>query len=153
MSYNPYKKYCSSWWIYWLNLPHDIWFFIRKMWDYAPILWEDMDCDYIYLLRLMRFKIRRMRDLIGEDDFIAHTEDVVAEMAKADVLLRNVVDEDPDDEWSEHYNQFCIYKKITDPCGNEELHLKALRLTALRDKRNWLNLWKYLSKHAQGWWD
>jgi hypothetical protein len=153
MSYNPYRKYCVRWWKFWLNMPSDVLAFLRRVWDYAPLLWEDRDWDQAYLLRLMRFKIRRMRASMEKCAIMAHTEDVIAEMARADVLLRNVVDEDPDDEWSQHYSQWDSHIKAFKDCKNQREHRKALKLSLVREEKNWHDLWKHLDKYLRGWWD
>lgn len=153
MSYNPYKKYSSYWWRFWLRLPHDIFVFIVRMRDYAPLIWEDRDWDYSSLLHIMRFKIRRMRDCIGGNSLTAHCEDNVAEMAKADVLLRNVIEEDPDDEWSQHYSQWDSHIKAFKDCKNQREHRRSLNLSHLREERNWRALWRHMDKYLRGWWD
>jgi hypothetical protein len=153
MSYNPYKKYCSRWWAYWLNMPGDIKDFILRVWDYAPLLWEDRDWDYNCALRLVRFKLRRLRQHMEQHAIIAHAEDVVAELARADVLLRNVVDEDPDEEWSTHYFQWCQHAKSFNDCGNQKEHMRALRQTRMREERNWHTLWAYFDEKMRGWCD
>ena len=151
--YNPYKKYCWAWWRFWLNLPGDIWDFICKMRAYAPLLWEDRDWDFNGTMRIMRFKLRRLRDHIDQHAFIAHREDVVAQLAKVDVMLRNVIDEDPDDEWSMHYHQWDAHIRSFKDCKNPKEHKRALKLTWEREQRNWFSLWRYISKNARNWWD
>lgn len=153
MRYNPYKKYSSYWWKFWLNFPWDILHFVERMYDYAPLLWEDRDWDHAYLLRMMRFKIRRMRVNMEKYAIIAHAEDHVAEMAQADVLLRNVIEEDPDDEWSTHYSQWDSHIKRFTDCKNRREHMKSLNLSRAREERNWQNLWRHLDKYTRGWWD
>jgi hypothetical protein len=149
-NYNPYRKYCSSWWRFWLNVPADLLAFAKKLYDYAPILWEDRDFDHGYLLRMMRFKIRRMREHMEKHAIIAHAEDYVAEMALADVLLRNVQDEDPDDEWSLHWNQWHNKFKCS---ASKKVCNKALSDTHRRTERNWKRLWRHMDKYMRGWWD
>lgn len=153
MAYNPYRKYTPYWWRFWLNLPGDVMDFVMRLRDYAPLLWEDRDWDYAYLLKMMRFKIQRMRSCIEKNNIIAHTEDLVVEMAQADVLLRNVVDEDPDDEWSSHFSQWDTNIRRFKGCKNQREHKKALKLSWEREKRNWHLFWRHLEKHLQGWWD
>lgn len=151
--YNPYRKYCWAWWRFWLNLPGDLLVFARKMWDYAPLLWDDRDWDFNGVLRLARFKLRRLRDHIDHHAYIAHREDVVAELAHMDVLLRNVVEDDPDDEWSMHFNQWDLHTKGFKDCKNQTEHKQSLKQSWLRERRNWHRLWDYFEKHAQNWWD
>lgn len=151
MSYNPYRKYCSSWWKYWLNLPGDIWEFLVRMRDYAPLLWEDRDWDYAYLLHMMKFKLKRMRPVINQG-MAAHREQRAIEIHQAEVMIDNIF-EDPDDEWSMHYDQWDSHIKAFKDCKNRKEHLKALRLTQKREERNWKALWAHLDKNLRGWWD
>lgn len=153
MTYNPYKKYSSSWWRFWLNLPSDIFAFINRILDYTPLLWEDRDWDHADLLRMIRFKIRRMRKHMEKHAIIAHAEDHVTEMAQADVLLRNIIEEDPDDEWSAHYYQWDAHKKSFRDCKNPQEHTRALMLSQVRTERNWQQLWRHFDKYMRGWWD
>jgi len=153
VSYNPYRKYCGRWWKFWTYVPGDIWDFIVRMWEYAPLLWEDRDYDHAHLLRMMRFKINRMRRHMEKHAIIAHAEDHVAEMAQMDVMLRNVEDEDPDDEWSMHWNQWHMHLKNLNDCKDSVGCQKALRATSRRERRNWHAIWKHLDKYAGGWWD
>lgn len=153
MSYNPYKKYTTHWWRFWLRLPDDIFRFLVRVYTYLPLLWEDRDWDYNYLLRLMRLKIRRMRGSMDVDYHGVHGADRVAEMTKAEVLLRNVIEEDPDDEWERHWNLWHASLKNFKDCKNQKEHRRAAELSAVRQEKNWGILWQYLAKHAQGWWD
>lgn len=153
-NYNPYRRYCRLWWMYWSNLPGDILAFLRRLWDWAPLLWHDEDWDYAYLLRIMRFKVLRMRKHMEKRAIIAHAEDHTAEMAIADVLFRNVVEEDPDDEWSMHYNQWHIGLKFNEHCKAPGAACRlALNYSAKRGRRNWKKLWRHLDRYMQGWWD
>lgn len=152
MSYNPFIKYSSLWWRFWLHLPGDVFCFLVRIWDYAPLLWEDRDWDYAYLLRMMRFKIQRMRKSMERNTVIANAEDYVAETAAIDVLLRNVIDEDPDDEWSMHYDMCDDHTTGFGACKNRLEHGTAFSLSAAREKRNWKALWRHFDKYLLGWW-
>lgn len=153
MSYNPYRKYCGHWWKFWTYVPGDIWDFIVRMWEYAPLLWSDRDYDFVHLLRIMRFKLRRMRTHTESYAILAHAKDVVAELAQADVMLRNLVDEDPDDEWSMHWNQWHMNIKGLGDCKDPIGCRKARRATSRRERRNWHAIWSHLDKYAGRWWD
>lgn|SRR5574344_2581398 len=39
---------------------------IIKIFQYIPLLWEDEDWDYSYLLELIKFKLKRMRNNLEE---------------------------------------------------------------------------------------
>lgn len=152
MSYNPYRRYSSYWFKYWWNLPYDTWAFLKRVYEYAPILWDDRDWDYAHLLILLKYKLRRMRPVI-ENGIGAHSNLRSIEIHQAEVMIDNVF-EDPDDEWSLHHDQWHQNKDLNDPCpqSEEECH-KALTASAERSERNWHTLWKYMDEHCQGWWD
>lgn len=156
MSYNPYRKYSSYWWRYWLNLPSDAKHFAQRVWAYRELLWNDNDFDYAAILHIMRFKLLRLRKHMEEHAITAHSEDNVAELARVDVLLRNVIDEDPDNEWSRHADQWHHYHKDDwnlNKCGAKKECGKAARAGMDREERNWHLLWEHIDKHMRGWWD
>lgn len=153
MSYNPYKKYCGAWWRYWLNLPGHIGQYLKRIWDYRTLLWEDNDYDFNSVMRIMRFKLKRLRHHFEEHKIIAHAEDNVAALARVDVMLRNVIEKDPDDEWFLHYHRWDAYIKGFKDCKNPKEHRQALDLTWKREQRNWFCLWRYIAKNARNWWD
>lgn len=127
---------------------------LRNIVAWLPILWHDEDYDFTYTLRILRFKFKRLRQHMEQHTFIAHAEDVIAELAQADVYLRNVGDEDPDDEWSMHYDQWHTGLGINRPCGaGKKVCLKSLGDSAKRSRRNWRRVWRHIEKHAEGWWD
>lgn len=152
-SYNPYRKYCSAWWRYWTNVPGDIMGYFQRVWDYRILLWEDNDYDFNSVMRLMRFKLKRISKHFEKHNISAHCEDRVAELARLDVMLRNVIEDDPDDEWSMHYSQWDTFTKGFKDCKNQKEHKRALKLTWEREQRNWFGLWKYIAKNARNWWD
>lgn len=153
MSYNPYNRFCFRWWRYWLDFPSDSRKFLKRVWDYRGILWDDNDYDFATTLHMMRFKLKRLQDHMADHGNLTHTEDYVVELAKVDVLLRNVMDDDPDDEWLAHYNQWHIGLSLEKDCKKELEHKKVLRLSYERGERNWHALWRYLDKNMRNWWD
>lgn len=47
---------------------------IAKICAYIPVLWNDEDWDYSYLLDLIKFKLNRMKNTIYKNNFIARYE-------------------------------------------------------------------------------
>jgi hypothetical protein len=150
MSYNPYRKYCASWWRYWLNIPSDCLAFVKRVRDYAPILWNDNDWDYAAIIALIEFKIKLLAPVVGAGPG-AHREDKFAEMAKALVLLRNISD-DPDDEWDLHWHAY--HNDTTfEECGDKKACSEASMASMKRCERNWHRVWKHFDKYMRGWWN
>lgn len=154
MNYNPYRKYSSYWWKYWLNLPSDAKWFFKRIWLYRNILWNDTDYDFSSILRIISFKAQRMSEHFTKHRISARTLDNVAELAKLQTLLRNVMGEDPDDEWSLHHDQWHSKKGFNEPCPqSKKACLKASIASIVREERNWRALWAYIEAHMRGWWD
>lgn len=152
MSYNPYRKYSSFWWKFWGHLPSDIRDFVVRLWTYAPLIWEDRDWDYAFLLRMIKFKLKRMQPII-RDGIALHSHHKALEIHQAEIMIENIF-EDPDDEWMMHHGAWHQGKELDDPCpqSEEECH-KALMASHHRDERNWHALWKHLDDNMRGWWD
>lgn len=152
MSYNPYVRYSSYWWRYWLNGPFHVCSFLKRVWDYRKPLWEDNDYDYAAIIHMMRFKFKRLRNHMERHGLALDTEDRVAELAYVDMLFRNALDEDPDNEWTLHWDRFHTWTAELE-CHAERECAIAAKLAEERAARNWHTLWKYLDKHMQKWWD
>jgi len=60
---------------------------IRKIIAWLPLLWEDEDWDYSFLLKIMRFKIARMGECINGNEIIADHTKVYLETVKACDML------------------------------------------------------------------
>ncbi len=65
-----YKPSDFNHWKYWLRYEWHEWnpyrlarkiaHFLSNIWAYRHILWDDRDCDYVYLLEMMELKLLRM---------------------------------------------------------------------------------------------
>ena len=53
---------------------------IKRFWGYAPIVWADEDWDWVYILRMLKYKIKRTRDNIKENRNHEDCDETVAEM-------------------------------------------------------------------------
>ncbi len=79
----------------------------------------------------------------------AHWEHRKVEIATAQLLLSKI-DDDPDDEWNTHYNQWHIGSK---ECGDKAACKIALMFSSGREEGNWHHLWTYLDQNMRNWWD
>jgi len=148
MNNNPYRRFCREWWRYYLRIPQNTYEFVKRIIDYAPILWNDRDWDYSFLLRLLKFKLSRMETVCGSPkSHAADWEQIKVELATAQLLISKIED-DPDDEWSLHWDQYHL-SRCKDKCECDTARL----LSEQRRIRNWHALWKYLDKHMPRWWD
>ena len=58
--------------------------FIGRLFSWIPVIYSDEDWDYLYLLTIMEFKLKRMRKVIVEDDVHA---DASRTLKKIDIIL------------------------------------------------------------------
>jgi hypothetical protein len=84
--------------------------FPARLVAYLPLIWEDRDFDYGYVLSLMFFKLRRLRKHILDHNIIVRAEEVAAEIAHAEDLYNRYLEYDgvsPDEEqqlWNEFFD-------------------------------------------------
>ena len=70
----------------------------KKVQEYALFLAEDYDFDYTSLLRVMIYKISRIRALILKNNIIADAEKIAAQMKEAIDILQKVIDDNYHEE-------------------------------------------------------
>lgn len=133
-----------------LTFMKDLCSFVTRLIAWLPILWKDRDWDHAFLIDLIQFKVGRMRaHHIAQPRYgAAHWSHKVREMDE----FRHLVElyrEDADDEWNAHYYRYHNDLK----CSNLKECKKVLALSARRERRNWANMWRYLERHSEGWWD
>jgi hypothetical protein len=124
---------------------------VARLWVWLPVIWRDRDYDYGFLLTLIDFKLSRMKPVIGSG-YSVHAQDYALQIEKARLLIRNI-HEDPDDEFSAHYDQWDGLGDNYEECDAHEEHSAALVASMKRDRRNWHALWKHFNKYMRGWWD
>ena len=84
----------------WGKLTHpftETFHWIVKSIQYAIFLRKDFDWDYSYILRLLRFKLKRTRKQILENNLILRADEIAAQIEHAEKLI---------DKWEE--DEFCV---------------------------------------------
>lgn len=167
------KFHLKDTWYLFLSIPS----FIKRLIAYLPIIWNDRDYDYSYLLQLLEFKISRMNKSNTVSSQHEVKEYVSAQMNEAQILLNRIIDNVYDTkvykEMTEKYGN-CVFltKPVEGESGFKELcftRSKCLNDPALfqeekdasleaYDKANkerekdFKRLWQLLDKHVEGWW-
>ncbi len=121
---------------------------LKRIIEWVPILWNDEDWDYAYLLKIIDYKLGRMK-LSMRDGHATDSPKRAHEISTAQFLLWNM-DHDPDDEWDLWYNTHAA-EDLSDPMTKEKR--KALKLSGERRERNWAAFWEFMSKNMRNWWD
>lgn len=149
---------------------------IVKVIQFIPLLYRDVDYDYVSLLKLMQYKIKRTRIHIKEHGHIANVDKYCAQMQEAEVLIEREIN----DEWAEKerkahdkkwgrakYVGIKVPGKPYTECRTIRLNIRndkdkqqehkeyvvIMNLEMQRKKDNWNRLFKILKGNMRNWWD
>lgn len=152
-------------------------FILKKVWNaltWLPFLYDDADWDHVFLWRIMRYKIERMRRDQEYGQRHENWKDVADQMHSAELVLTRLIDDEyVRDEWEVHEKRYgSILNQYEELDHNSELGKKGvaaiirprrdpayrksvMRMAKLEEKRRNADmeyLGKYLAKHVRGWW-
>jgi len=138
--------------------------FLRRLWEYLPMIWHDRDWDYIYILRLLRYKIKRTRDNIKENNNHEDCDKTVADMDHILEVIDRVIECDYcKEDFDAHMAKWGERKMIDSGEGYSTMQPTSEEqradFGALCDKMNkaekadWDELWSALSKDLKTFWD
>ena len=68
--------------------------FVKNILAYREILWHDSDWDYVYLLKMMELKLRRMGQHFTDHGHLVASERVARECRVASALCRRLRNDD-----------------------------------------------------------
>lgn len=154
------------------NIPANI----RMICEWIPVLWNNWDWDYNFLLLILQYKLKRMSKHIKEHDNLYKSGQIAAQMqACADIiqrLLDNEYDEKEmaalDEKWGElqmdslpcEYEgcrALDIYRPKAREMGMEdqerEESLAARQEAADRRQKDFEILFRIMNKRIEWWWD
>ncbi len=100
---------------------------VKRIIEYIPILWEDEDWEWIFILDLLQYKLKRTRECLVEDSL---NKDI-GEREKQILYAESLIDKIREDEGP---------KKI----GDAWVDLEQKYLNKLCD---------HLAKNIRNWWD
>lgn len=67
-----------------------IWESLYNLYRWAPVIWSDRDWDYGWLLRIMEFKFRNMRELHEQNRRFEGWDRTVSELRTCELLLKRI---------------------------------------------------------------
>lgn len=157
---------------------HKLWMFIGRVWAWAPYLWHDFEGDYGRLLRLMQFKIKRMREHIAEHNIIMDAPEVCRRMRITELIIERILNSDYCDyEYAQHLKRWgeIVWVDDKDTAQPEHARLRLMTHANVKteedaqaeceemrgiaakseymERQDYDMLWKYLSKYMRRWWD
>lgn len=138
---------------------------IQRFFDYAPLVWEDEDWDSAYLLIMMKYKIKRIRENIDRNQNHEGCEADVANMKEIEECLDRIINDNYlDKEWEEFHNKYPMkfeedkdnpeWSRVVDqgePCNTirKELVAKKSELWL----KDWNRIWDIMRDESRKWWD
>lgn len=119
--------------------------FISKLRDYLPILWDDEDYDFDYMLQVLQVKIKRMRCHFQTCPMGGIHPNQVKRIKLAEHLISRLLKGDycryEHNEWWNHDRD------------NEEKLCRIMKTALYLEDCDWNNLFDLIKKHGQRWWD
>lgn len=134
--------------------------FLKRCWDYLPILWADRDWDYVYLLVLMQFKIKRMKELHMRYKRHVGVEKTIKQLLICEQLLDRMSKDNYIDQAHEEHNKKWhpntdFFERLNkhDPKENKEFKKNIIDYGEYMYKQDLELFCKIFKKHVRSWWD
>lgn len=147
---------------------------IKKIIDYIPILWNDEDWDFEYLLLLLKFKLNRIKKCIHKNDIIVKHEqrEIFIGINQAVHHIDNYLNSDEAFEEyvgkmpfevgfkteknnEGYYNLITLNKQTQKPLTKEqdEIYNKYLIDKNNFQQKEWELIFDTIKQEGQKWWD
>jgi hypothetical protein len=137
---------------------------IENVIRWAPLLWNDVDWDYVSLLDMMRQKVKYMRE--HQRDHANHTdyEQIMGQMKSMEDALERLIKNDyVSEDYDKHREKFPERESTLGPDGNYHMakmsdeEAKSVRsLHKIEEaliQEDLEEIGKILREHVRGWWD
>lgn len=111
---------------------------IKNLWVWLPIIWEDYNCDWSPLARIMSFKLRRMA---ATQTHLMNSERYCKQMRICAAILDRLREG--------RYDAIGVYSKVEEVGYSKE----TMRLMSSAKQHDLELLGKLISKHILCWWD
>jgi hypothetical protein len=121
--------------------------------QWAWFLRNDNDYDYGHVLRVMQYKLQRLRKHIVEHNIIADAEQVAAEIKVAeDMIARLLADDYCADELEAYRKQYgyCWMSQV--PIQFDEGLSNIYKKARAQQEAEWASLWQHLSANLRNFW-
>ena len=175
---NLYENFTEGFMELFWYFPKDVGRFIVKLWQYSPLLWNDRDYDYNYILLMLKYKISRTRKCILTNDIIVNNKKYAKQMKVVEDIIDRITESPYHDEafvemeakwgkniWFEQSRLFHDCKHSVRMMSRYEKEngsnkklvrrdvVKAYKKETRLEQKDWNKLWKLLNKNLRFWWD
>lgn len=127
---------------------HDLINGIKNIFIYLPIIWKDRDWDYLFLLDLISFKLKRMQKCFKKYSCSVDSKEDIENMQKVIDLIKTYNDLD----------NFSFYGDEVEKIEKSNIEDKEYYIhryyRAIYDLENatFEGIFYFLSKYLRGWW-
>jgi hypothetical protein len=172
----------SKWWNIkntWEHFCHNVFspfrrffYWFGKSCQYARFLWNDADFDYSSILRLLQYKIGRVRKTIYENNLIENTDFYTRQMIMAETMLEELIEDDFARElhdahdakwgklqWKDNPNPGtgALWRaNVKTPADRAQEHKEAGELMNEEERlraKAYHDTFVFISKYVRYWWD
>jgi hypothetical protein len=142
---------------------------IKKSIEYAKFLRGDYDFDYSSMLKLLKYKIERMRKTIRNNNYVLKAEEICAQMEHAESLLQQLIDDDFGDEEYKAHNKkwgvdffpkdstkWKVCHNVKTPSDEAQMRQEFRDIMKKQDdlrKECEQQFFNHLAKYYRWWWD
>ena len=153
----------------------NIWRSLHSLWYWFPIIWDDRQWDYVFLIRILGHKLMAMEEFFENDSIIADSDKVAVEIRRCRMAAERIAKDEylsvvlapHEKKWGEAE---IIWKSIDDEydelvdvavLGLDDVasamekreRLALYRLADHLREQDYEQLFALMGKHIQGWWD
>jgi hypothetical protein len=159
-----------------IRFPRHLKDFIVRLWQYSPILMNDVDWDYSRILVMLQYKIKRTRLHMDSHDVLVHSKKYVRQMKQVEELIEQILDDDftkvedaaHDEKWGKmrmtgidkdgNDGTYCRFLRLNvrtmaDEEQERKEHRNITKLGMRRNEAAWNKLWKLINLNMRHWWD
>jgi hypothetical protein len=139
---------------------------VARLCAWLPVIWKDEDYDYHYLLRIMRFKIGRMRKHINAHAHHVNFEKDCHRMRIAECLINRLLssnyEESEYNRMEREWGKLVIndqgrlrHEKETDENKNaiDQQFMEMCKNAERQEEADWAYLFAHLKRYMRRWWD
>ena len=149
---------------------------IISAWFWKKVVWKDRDWDYIFLYKILEFKLRRMSKYHRDSGHLVNNEKYARQMEKTAICLKRLIDDEYlDNTFRDHekkYGQLEMWGTPTDRDDMTECNITRTKICNTdayeQENKEARVLYKHVEelrnqdldyvfnmmrKYIQGWWD
>ena len=128
----------------------DIYYGLKNLWAWKGLIWTDRDWDYMYLIIMLKFKMKQMHKSQDSSTWKTVTADHHLQKLKICIeICERYIEDEYNSEGIDNHPIVGTNFSVKDPVAFRRELLKASKLK----KRDVEMLFKYMERYLETWWD